>query len=546
MKKIKLQDMRYQYEYDEITCFEHPMIVLFDYLNPGLGFCYALLSKLRGIYIQEKETEKHQGYNVREFVLKEVDRHFGITMEEQKCMSYKKIIKYLNNNTPVIMGVNLKDIFYSSYYAEHDWVHWFLIKGYKQRGNLVTLLDNTQFENVGHKYEDFNIPFDIVKNANKSYIKRYGSEYSNIVFRKSYYVDIDEIIIYILNEYLKVDLSKKENYRQSILIKMYADMSVQNISVYGRTDKAEEEFVNELRKKMININKYRVVFLNGISDYMQKSGFNIQMAKDYDEFNILIRELNTLWHKNTMKAAVKIMHGERTAEIIDEEIICKEINVQNDVRRFVEYLTKKMSEKKSGLANKEESSLETGKDNRTDMGNRNIRFENNSNNIISNTGQSLSGKATFTFDGTGVYNWWDMDNAPKMILKNTINQRTGLVVDLCIHEYREGNFEAGAFVREKSTGRSLMIGIENEKYLVISEIGREGHKLNIDKQDIFRIFIREQKGNIEFGINNIDEKNVMFVSDDIHLNDCEIGIVCKTWSSNMKLEVEFVWKWIKQ
>lgn len=114
----------------------------------------------------------------------------------------------------------------SSYYAEHDWVHWFLIKGYKQRENLVKLLDNTQFENIGHKYEDFNIPFDIV-----------------------------------------------------------------------------------------------------------------------------------------------------------------------------------------------------------------------------NTGQSLSGKATFTFDGTGVYNWWDMDNAPKMILKNTINQRTGLVVDLCIQEYREGNFEAGAFVR---------------------------------------------------------------------------------------------------
>ncbi len=534
--------MIYHYEYDEITCFEHPVIVTCDYLNRGLGFCYALLSKLRGIYIQEGK----QNYNVRELVLREVRRYFGICIEEQKSISYREIVKYVDNDIPVIIGVNLKDIFYSNYYVEHDWVHWFLIKGYKQRGNLVTVLDNTQFEHIGHGYEDFNIPFDIVKNANKSFIKRYGSEYSNIIFKKLYHVDIDEIIIYILSEYLKVDLNNKENYRQSILIKMYADMNTQNNFFYGRTDKTKEEFVSELKKKIININKYRVVFLNGISDYMQKRDFSIQMADACEEFNMHIRELNTLWQKNTMKSTIKIMHGEKTAEIIDEEVIRKEKLVQSDVRRFVEYLVEKMSERKQRLANKEESLLEIGIDNRTDMVDSSIRFENNCNNIISNTCKALSGKTTFTFDGTGMYNWWDMDNAPKMILKNMINQRMSLVVDLCIREYIEGNFEAGAFVREKSTGRSLMIGIENEKYLVISEIGREGHKLDVDKHDSFRIFIREHKGNIEFGINSIDEENVMFVSDDIHLDDCEIGIVCKTWTGNMKLEVDFIWEWIKE
>lgn len=542
MKKIKLQDMIYDYEYDEITCFEHPIIVICDYLNPGMGFCYALLSKLRGIYVQYK----HQNYNTRELVLKEVSGHFGICMEEKKSISYREIIKYIDKNTPMIMGVNLKDIFYSSYYKEHDWIHWFLIKGYNQRGNLVTLLDNTQFEYIGHRYEDFNIPFDIVKNANKSFIKRYGSECSNIVFKKSYHVDMEEIMIYILNEYLKVDLKNKENYRQSILTKMYAGMNTQNPSSFWGIDKEKEEFMNEFKKKMININKYRAVLFNGISDYMTKSSFYMQMADVYDEFNIHVRELNTLWQKSTMKFLVKIMHGENTEEILDEEIIRREILVQNDVRRFAEYLIKKVSEPDERLINREKSFLKSGVDNTEDIVSSNIRFENNYSNIISNTGQSLYGKTIFTFDGTGIYNWWDMDNAPKLIFKNEINQKTGLLVDLCISEYREGNFEAGIFVREKSTGRSLMIGIENKKYLVISEIGREKQKLDIDKQDTYRIFIRENKETIEFGMNHVDEENVMFVSCDIPLNDCEIGIACKTWNKNIKLKVEFDWRWMEE
>ena len=30
MNKLNLKDFNYCYEYDEITCFEHPLVILFD------------------------------------------------------------------------------------------------------------------------------------------------------------------------------------------------------------------------------------------------------------------------------------------------------------------------------------------------------------------------------------------------------------------------------------------------------------------------------------------------------------------------------------
>lgn len=544
MKKINLQDMPYSYEYDEITCFEHPVIVTFDFLNNGMGFCYALLSKLRGIYIPKQQ----QNYNVREYVLKEVSRHFGVSIEEPKSLSYKKIMDYLDNDIPVIIGVNLKNIFYSNYYAEHDWVHWFLIKGYKRKGELVTLLDNTQFEHIGHAYENFNIPFDIVKQANKSYVKKYGNEYASLIFGKEKQVDFDSMMMYILKAYTDIDLTNQEVYRQNALIKLYADTKIRNNSFSGAMEMLGEDILNEFRKKLININKYREVLFNGISEYMQKSEFNMQMINEFAAFNLHVGELKNLWQKIIMKAIVKTMHGEKAEELVNEEVVHKEKLVQDDVRKFVKYLTEKSPKEKVVFVNgnKEEKGKINERMNERTCGLEccDVRFENNDNQIISNIGHESYGKTTFTFNGISECNWWDMDNAPKLIFENEVQQGMELVAELCISEYEGGNFETGIFVREKGTGRSYLEGIENERHLVISEIGKEGYKFDIDKKNKYSLFIREAEGNIEFGFKkNGEEWDIMFATDDMDLKHCELGIVCKTWSKNIKLKVEVEWHW---
>ena len=137
-----------------------------------------------------------------------------------------------------------------------------------------------------------------------------------------------------------------------------------------------------------------------------------------------------------------------------------------------------------------------------------------------------------------------MDNAPKLIFENEVQRGMELVAELCISEYEGSNFETGIFVREKDTGRSYLEGIENERHLVISEIGKEGYKFDIDKKNKYSLFIRAAEGNIEFGFKkNGEEWDIMFATDDMDLNHCEWGIACKTWSKNIKLKVEVEWHW---
>ena len=43
------------YDYDEVSCFEHPIIVAMDYIGEGCGKYYAMLSKLNSIYNCKKK-----------------------------------------------------------------------------------------------------------------------------------------------------------------------------------------------------------------------------------------------------------------------------------------------------------------------------------------------------------------------------------------------------------------------------------------------------------------------------------------------------------
>lgn len=571
MKKIKLQEMTYHYNYDEVTCFEHPMIVLFDFLNPGMGFCYALLSKLRGIYNPEMEQADRQSYSTHEYVLNEVEKQFGIGMEKLNRISYKEIIRYLDSDMPVLMGVNLKDIFYSSYYAEQDWVHWFLIKGYKQRGNLLTVLDNTQFEYIGHAYEDFNIPFDLVKSANKSFVKKYGNQDSVLVFKKLFHSDMDTIMVYILEEYLKTDLRVKDNYRQNILIKLYSDINAETHTAYGKTDILESSFVNEFRKKLINVNKYRMVFFNGIADYMRKKQFDIDKTNTFNLFRSNLGELDKLWRNHAMKSIVKVMHGENIDEVTDEKIIDLEVEVQKEIKVFLDYLTDIKGENGKKRFNKvdnhdrkinydSETNYAKGNNNEENYVikggiNKDVRFENNHDSIISCNGDLLKGKTAFRFKKQKTYNWWDMDEAPKMIFKKTICDGICLEAGFSFRkpeeedigsESKDGSYEAGIFVREKRTGRSFMIGMENNERVVVSQIGEFGDKFDMDIGNLYKIFICANDEGAELGIRREDgQEEILFMSDKMDLADCEIGIACKTWGMGVDLVVMCEWNWIQ-
>lgn len=504
---LNIKEIQYPYEYDVITCFEHPVMAVMEYFKHGIGRYYAMLSKLRGTY--------YSG-NVREYVLSDMERILGFEIQELKKWNFKILTQFIDEGIPVIVGVNLKDIFYSSYYMEEDWVHWMLVTGYKCMGEIVMLLDNTQFENIGNTYGGFKIPFSMLQKAGKGYKKRYGSQYSLMAVICNDDRNKKDVFCAIINDYLKMDLNDMRSYRQLTLLNMYS----RNMNKAG----AAELYLPEFRKKLININKYRKLFFDEVENEMQKYGY----SSDYiSEYRAGADELVKKWQEYILLVLVKLNQGEIKEWKLNGEIQDLECNVRKRILSFVEYIDNKKPERK-------EVQQFLG-----------YLLENNEDDIIqiNKTEKSSKEDICFYFGSQRIYNWWDMDDAPKVIIKEPdMHQgrdfifKTAVEIQSDIND-KSMNYEAGIFIRDRETKESILLGIENGISLVVDEIGVTGHKFPLQVQSEYQLFISFKEGLIQFGTFNGDKRYIYYECGGFE--NAEIGMACKTWGKAGNVKVYF-------
>ncbi|HGP8831153.1 TPA: hypothetical protein ACLXEY_002201, partial [Streptococcus pneumoniae] len=79
------------------------------------------------------------------------------------------IVKNINKYGSVFVPINLKEIYYSTYYKEQDWPHLFLINGYDKEKELFYVIDATQIYSDILMEQNFCITFEILERAYKSY-----------------------------------------------------------------------------------------------------------------------------------------------------------------------------------------------------------------------------------------------------------------------------------------------------------------------------------------------------------------------------------------
>ncbi len=534
MKKISIKDFKYKYEYDEITCFEHPFIVVLDYIKAGYGRYYAMLSKLNGTYIYDVEKgDICNNVNPRKITLDEVNGYFGINIRNKKNISYKEIVSWIDKDMPVIIAVNLKSIFYSNYYPDINWNHWMLITGYRKKGKVLNILDNSQFQDIGALYEEFRITYDILKKSNKDYVKRYGEEHSVLVFEKNEGTENDNIIHYIIGKYLSLDLKNKKSYRQQFILDMYIDIVSQtdkNINSSNNNGSIQSEF----KKKIININKYRMLFLNELKEYMFIHKYNDVCRESFNNFVKDVNELNNMWQREVIMALVKVTKGENVINIVTDKIIELEIKIQQDVEGFVEFIRQNENNHilsnlyEKGLLNKKHSYFV--KDNEIPLEKNIFCQVENRNHIFDINGNKNRGTITFLFDDTRVCNWWDMDDAPKILL-GKLENNTEIVLNIVeeVTTVKDSNIEIGLFVRNIVNNQNFMIGNENNTGIVFSEIGVGGVKFeNVEKSKI-RLYIRCKKNVVEFGVYKGNDREVIMEKINFDIHKSCVGIACKTW-----------------
>lgn len=502
--ELKIHDIPYAYDADVIHCFERPVATVLNYYNRNYAGLYLMLAKLRGVYMQG---------DVKQKVMEEFQTLFGIRIIEPKKLTYKELIQAVEQGMPAMVGVNLKEIFYSDYYKTGNWGHWMLIKGYKTIGDLVTVYDNTQYGNVGHEYGNFHLPFPMLQKANDSYKKAIGKEYSFMVFKQERKVEVLSILIYILEAFQTINVQEVCTYKQfelfSTLNELYRNESLHQSGV------DTNYYSNELKKKLINVNKYRKLFHEQIKAYMQTYDFD---ETQMEVFYQTALELQELWEVFVMKKTLEIARGRLKAELLNE-IIEKEQALQHIAGEFLNYLKTTELEKKEIKSKKETKTFHA--------------FENNEDNIITETETEI----IFDFKGNRTYNWWEQDEAPKVILASAFSEsqfcyETELVIDEAANSH---NFEAGFFLRNKNTGESILLGIENQENIVFDETNITGHKIHVEKKARYQLFLRYQNGEL---ISGVDGKEYFHHECD-GVEQMQFGLVCKTWGTGGALRVTF-------
>lgn len=508
MKKINIKDIPYTYEYDEITCFEHPLIAIMEYINKGTGRYYAMLSKMFGTYYQ---------LNVREKILMECENKLGFRMKIFDKFNYKKIKESLCLGIPVVVAVNLKDIYYSEYYMKKDWVHWILVKGYSDKGKLLYVLDNLQYSGIGHEYGDFCIPYKMLIKANKSYRKKYGNEYSVIEVQSIGEKNKKEIFNGIVCEYLKIKMNIDSNYRQFELLNMYQKgITLENISA---------DFQIEFKKKILNINKYRKLFFLEIEKEMLLYNYHDRKIQEYI---LAKKKILKLWENYILKNLALKNHFEDNKVRI--ELKKSENSIQLMIKDFVDYLSEIEKKDDTSCYNIEK-----------------YLFENNEEQIIKcKYNEDKSENITFNFTGKKIYNWWDMDDAPKVILDNidlNLQHKFEISKEILIDEKMrkaDSNYEVGIFIRNIDTKESIIFGIKNGNSLIVDKIGKYGQEFEINNVHKCKIYLSVDYNILKFGMVKNDKKNLIWQEENEGNKYYEVGLVCKTWGKSADLCVKFI------
>lgn len=512
MEEINIIDKFERYSLDKVSCFERPIYNVIEYqCNNGGNLCMMMMKLFQTYRIQEDNPRSALLHYLKESL------HFHVY--SKGYLSINRIKKYIQKGLPVIIGINLKNIFYSSYYEKDNWPHWIIITGYDEEKKRFSILDNTQFSDLNSRYDRFYITYSLYKKASRSYISQYGQEYAHIVMEKgsnkiNYRLETKKIF----SIYKSIDKRNAEVTMYDFLIKEYK----YNL----RQEKEVNKIIcEEIKKRLINISKYHFVFWEEAAIAMQNLGYsnqsidelkciNFNLKKEMD--NYILKMILNLYRKPYIDS--KLPYAQK-----DETVL------ENILEEFYEFISRESSQ----------FMLETIEMNFMPPD----QVENNEDGIIS----YYNGKYKFDFKN-GQYNWWINDNAPKVILfhghlrKKYLLFKTKVFIKTDISQI---NFQAGIFIRDGENEdpwlkNGYFGAVDYQGKLVFDAIGNDNNEKDYNIQEENELFLEIEDSIIWFGIiKNEGNLERLFSKPFEQLGRIELGLACKTWGGGMKLHISY-------
>ncbi|MFD2334352.1 amino acid adenylation domain-containing protein [Cohnella sp. GCM10020058] len=168
------------FTWEQINCFTKPMAILFDSLAPG-SFEPFLFHVQFGLTffpdgwkedLFERGSEPHADFfELYEKTLKPV---FGIDLARRSYASEAEmreiLIEALDRGQPALVPGDLYGLYYSHHYRSEPHTHYFIVKGYDAKRDLLFVLDNMHIDDGSRPvYRDFVVPFADLFEMNRLY-----------------------------------------------------------------------------------------------------------------------------------------------------------------------------------------------------------------------------------------------------------------------------------------------------------------------------------------------------------------------------------------
>lgn len=158
------------FAWEQINCFTKPMAILFEALSPG-SFELFLLHVQFGLTffpddwkqdVFARSSEPHADFfTLYEFSLKPL---FGVDIERQSFTSEAELrallLQSIDRGCPALVPGDLFGLYYSHHYLSEPHVHYFIVKGYDAKRDLVYVLDNMHIDDGARPvYRDYVVRF---------------------------------------------------------------------------------------------------------------------------------------------------------------------------------------------------------------------------------------------------------------------------------------------------------------------------------------------------------------------------------------------------
>lgn len=365
-----IQEFYDGYTIEEISCLERALFGVISGYNPLNGEMFLMISKHLECYYSGAYEKK----TIFDEKLDLIRDYWNLVLEIKEFKE-EELLQALGSGKSVIVLINLKKLYYSSYYKRNDVLHPVIITGYDEAEEIYSILCNT-FESKEYKglYRFAMRREDLISCA-QSYEKEFF-DWSDgkglIVFSQT---DKRHTPIDVWQQW--IENYRKVKYRNRELIYL--------LELKETTD--SEEF-KMIVNRLMNLEKGKYVFVN---EFLKLSKIFYKIQDDKSDVIQLGENLCEQWRKHINRSIRQILHGKFEKVDLEE----KEIQLLED--EFQSILVG-IADKNNFIGNKDEQKV----------------FENNEDKIITATDRD---EYIFEFSNKRLYNTWIVDESPKVYTK---------------------------------------------------------------------------------------------------------------------------------